>query len=123
MLVKNEGEFIYHGEGLRLVPGTNAVNADHWKAFIKIPLNQHLVDDGVLIPVEDIDGKAKTLADMTNSEISAMLRDTHDLQLLADLGEEEAQGKNRKGVLEAITKQAESVQADLDKAKTESEQN
>ncbi|WP_240415021.1 hypothetical protein [Paenibacillus periandrae] len=116
MIVHNKGDFVRSQGGVRLIPGVNNITDGEWAIFKADSLNQELIDDGEIV-AQEIDGKAKTLADLNNGEAAALIKDTFDLNLLASLLKEEEAGKNRKSVLDIISKQAATIEKEIEEAK------
>jgi hypothetical protein len=116
MIVHNKGDYVRSQGGVRLIPGVNNITDGEWAIFKADSLNQVLIDDGEIV-AQEIDGKAKTLADLNNGEAAALIKDTFDLNLLASLLKEEEAGKNRKSVLDIISKQAATIEKEIEEAK------
>jgi hypothetical protein len=118
MIVRNKGEFIRNGLGLRLLPGTNVVDPTDWKRFVSHPLNQLLVDEGELVPNQTDEGEARKLSDMNAAETVETIKDTFDLSVLDALYEEESTAeKPRETVLKAIQKQVAAIEKEIEDAK------
>lgn len=125
MLVHNKGDYVRNYKGVRLVPGVNKVTEEQWERFASHPLNQVLIKKGELVPQiaagadpsDELTGTPKTLAEVNAGEAVALIKDTHDLKLLAELLQEEEAGKKRSTVIDAISKQAETIEKEIEEAK------
>jgi hypothetical protein len=129
MLVHNKGDYVRKFQGIRLIPGVNKLDEGDWEKFISHPLNEKLVDDGEIVPQIAPDKQEKEgginprgLVDMNAGEVAALVKETFDLQLLAELEEEEKAGENRKGVLTAIEKQRADIEKSIEEARKKAEE-
>ncbi|MFB6475768.1 hypothetical protein ACFCW7_23190 [Paenibacillus glucanolyticus] len=121
MLVHNKGNYVRNHNGVRLIPGANNISEEDWKDFSSHPLNKILIEKQEIVAHED-EGKAMKLADMNQQEATLLIKDTYDLNLLAELLQEEESGKNRKGVIEVIAKQAEEIEKSIEDAKKKAQE-
>lgn len=121
MLVHNKGDYVRNYQGIRLIPGVNKINDKDWEKFISHPLNRQLVDDGEIEPKTDSTSKPRSLANMNAGEVAALIKDTHDLNLLDDLEKEEKAGQSRKGTLTLIEKQRAEIQESIEEARKKAE--
>lgn len=108
MIVHNKGDLVRH-IGVRLLPGANKLLAFQEAAFNQASehkLNKFLIDSGEIEVVgNEKKEKADSFSDLNADKAIALASDTFELSVLDVFLKEEADGKNRKTVLEAIDAQ------------------
>lgn len=113
MLVQNKGNHVHVYKGAVIAPGMNDVPNKLWDKFKANPINQLLIEDGVLIPSATDEGEQIALGDMNQGEVISKVKDTFSTSLLESFEKEEKEGKNRKGVLTAIAEQRKYIEDEL----------
>lgn len=86
-----------------LLPGVNEVDPVEWAKAELIPVVQHLIKDGTLVPKRE--QSAADLSGMKATEATKLVENTFDKALL----EKWFDGETRKGVLEAIEAQIDQI--------------
>ena len=118
MLIHNKGNYVRH-IGTMLVPGVTRLSPSDAEAFqeaVKLPLNKKLIEAKEIEIVKEDNNESDEASTVSSiSELNAdkailLIKDTFDLGLLGAWGVEEAEGKNRKTVLDAINDQIESIE-------------
>lgn len=113
MLVHNKGNHVHVYRGAVIAPGMNDVPNRLWDKFQANPVNQLLIEDGVLVPSATDEGEQISLSEMNQGEVISKVKDTFSASLLDSFEQEEKDGKNRKGVLSAITEQRKYIENEL----------
>lgn len=106
MLVQNKGELV-RIIGVRLVPGVNNLSAADSKKYAdeaQLPLNKYLIDHGEIAVVSP-----GNISSVSPEKAVQLVNDTFDLGLLDQFIKDEAAGKNRKTVIDAINTQIDSI--------------
>ncbi|MBC1935184.1 hypothetical protein HCA69_02315 [Listeria grandensis] len=113
MIIQNKGDFVRH-IGVRLIPGTNHLNAAEIIAFkeaLENPLNKTVIEsDEFVVPDGLLEEEQSIRSIKAWQKAVELVEDTHDLALLAKFKEDEgASGNPRPVVVTAIEERIEYI--------------
>lgn len=111
MLVHNKGRYIRHFGDVRLIPGTNELDAKQAAELneqMQYPLNKALLNKEIVI-VGGEKAEGKSIADLNVNDTAILVADTFDVALLEKWLEAEKADKKRKTVILAIEEQIEAI--------------
>lgn len=110
MLVHNKGNYTRVANGVKVIPGTNTLTAEEYKAFVNHPIIKGLISDGeIAIPAGQENastGGVSSLKDLNADDAIKLVKDTYSIEYLEQL----KVGEERKTVVAAIDAQIVELQ-------------
>lgn len=108
MIIKNNGNHIYHLGAARLIPGTNELNLkefDSLQTSLSNPLNKVIFDKNIEIVESKGGNAAETIASLNANDAIKLINDSFDIALL----EKWLNAEKRKAVKSAIENKIDEI--------------